>query len=241
MVDIARTPSAQHAVAMIADSVAGTVRNLEQLEAAKINISLDPGRRLFKPLMEGFDLAWAVRQCELEREKNIKPNVGLVEAFAPYAQDKGVRWFRPCDPQFYPIGAGVLMPVRPAGFWPEAGRLRLLWVQSWKGRTLDPLQKAIFNTILHRSVLVGDFKDAEVEWLDLREQRPGQGRGIEVISGQDLGLLSEAELQAYMQILLTAFHEYKAGRDRRRAEARAAQRGRPASPTPLFPDDLDAT
>lgn len=239
MVDLARTPSAQHAVAMIADTVEGTVRNFEKLEAARISISLEPGRRLFKPMMEGFGVDWAVRQCEAEREKNIKPNIGLVEAFGPYAAEKAVDWFRAYEPQYYPIGSGVLMPVKPSGFWFEGGRPRILWVQCWKARTLDPLQKRIFHTILQRSVVVGDFKDAEIEWVDLRETRPGKGRDVEVLHGSALGTVSDDELQAYLQILLSAFQQYKSDRDRRRAEGRASERSRPQGPMPLFPDDPD--
>ena len=50
---------------------------------------------------------------------------------------------------------------------------------------------------------------------------------------------ASAELKDYLQILLTAFRQYKADRDRRRAESRAADRSRPASPAPLFPDEPD--
>lgn len=124
MVDITRTPSLQHAVALIADSVDGTVRNFERLEAAKIDISLDPGRRLFKPLMEGLDLEWAVRQCELEREKNIKPNIGLVKAFAPCRRSGwlGCRLWRndwPSTP-VAPVQARPGLAIRQAAAFPPS-------------------------------------------------------------------------------------------------------------------------
>lgn len=233
MVNLRKTPSVQHTVALIADTVAGTVRNFERLDAAKISITLDPGRRLFKPLMEGHSVAWAIRQCELEREKNIKPNIGLVEAFGPYAASKAVPWFREFEKHYFPIGGGVVIPVRPAGFWAEDGQLRVLWVQCWKGRTLDPLQRAIFNTIVQKTCFIGDFKDAQLEWVDLREARPGKGRDIEVLSGAALGTVSDAELAEYMNILMTAFAEYSAERNRRRAEERAAEKSKPTGPTPL--------
>jgi len=223
MVDLTRTPSVQHAVALIGESVEATIHNLLLLEAAKIK-------------MEGFDLPWALRQCELEREHNVKPNSGLVEAFAPYAAGRSLPWFRACEQHAYPIGAGVQIPVRPTGFWLEDGRLKVLWVQGWKGRTLEPLQKALFNTIVQRSVLVGDLKDAALEWVDLREVTPGHGRSLEVLSGADLGTVSDAELTAHLEILLRAFRIYKADRDRRRREAKEAERRSPPGPTPLFPD-----
>jgi hypothetical protein len=238
MVDLRRTPSLQHAVALIADSVRGTVRNLELLEAAQINISLNPGRRLFKPLMEGMDVEWAVRQCELAKAHNVKPNVDLVRAFASYAADKSVRWFNECDKYVYPIGSGVGIPVQPAGFWAEGGQPHLLWVQSWKGRTLDPLQKAVLNTVVHKTHFVGDFLAAELVWLDLREQVRGDGRDIEALNAEALGTVSDAELRELMGILLEAFKQYAEGRAARRAEKKAEEKARRSSEgMPLFPDE----
>jgi hypothetical protein len=235
MVDLRRTPSVQHAVALISDSVAETRRNLELLDAAQISISLNPARRLIKPLMEGFDVEWAKRMCAAERyEKNRKPNADLVEAFAPYAKDKAVGWFRPCEPDFYPIGGGVHIPIHPSGYWAEGGKLHLLWVQCWKSRTLNPRQKAIFNTIFRQRVLVGDFKDAILEWVDLREVHAGKGRDIEVLNGEALGTVSEADLAGYLDVLLTAFREYRMEKDRRRAEEKAEAKRRPQDSGPLF-------
>lgn len=58
MADLRRTPSVQHAVALIRDTVAATVLEMEKLDAAQIPFSLNPGRRMFKPLMEGLPLDW---------------------------------------------------------------------------------------------------------------------------------------------------------------------------------------
>lgn len=238
MVDLRKTPGLQHTVALIAGTVPGTVRNFERLDAAQISISLNPGRRLFKPLMEGQPLDWAVRMCRLEKPHNVDPNIGLVEAFAPYAAGKEVPWFNACDKHFYPISSGVVVPVQPAGYWAEDGKLKVLWVQSWKGRTLDPLQKAIFNTILRETFFVGDFKDSALEWLDLREHKKGQGREIETLTGDELGVVSRADLVEYMRILLAAFDEYSAAKAARKATEKAeAAKKKPDKGMPLFPEE----
>ena len=138
MADLRKTPSVQHAVALIRPTVEATVLEMEKLDLAQIPVTLDPGRRLFKPLMEGQSLEWALRQVAADKhEKNIAPNKGLVTAFAPYATEKKVPWFRECERYLFPIGSGVSIPVRPSGFWVEDGRLRVLWAQCWKGRTLE--------------------------------------------------------------------------------------------------------
>lgn len=239
MVDLRKTPGLQHTVALMTDTVAGTVLNLERLDAAKISISLNPGRRLFKPMMEGRPVDWAVRMCKLEKPHNVDPNIGLVEAFAPYAAGKAVPWFNACEKHFYPISSGVVVPVQPSGYLAEDGRLKVLWVQSWKGRTLDPLQKSIFNTILRDTFFVGDFKDAPLEWLDLREHKKGQGREIEVLTGDEMGTVSRADLVEYMRILLAAFEQYSAAKAARKAAEKAeAAKQKAPRPTPLFPDEL---
>jgi hypothetical protein len=235
MTDLRRTPSVQHAVALIRPSVEATVLEMEKLDLAAIPFSLNPGRKLFKPMMEGYSLDWALRQVEAEKhEKNVKPNKGLVTAFADYAAGKKVPWFRECESYGYPIGSRVVIPVRPSGFWVEDGRLRVLWAQCWKGRTLDPMQRAIFNTILRETFFVGDFKDAALEWVDLREKHPRMGREVEVIDGDAFGALTPTELKDALGILLSAFEIHS---ERKAARKTAEKAGR--KPKDHEPDLFD--
>jgi hypothetical protein len=207
---------------------------MEKLDALQIPFSLNPGRRLIKPLMEGQSLDWALRQLNLEkRKKDISPNVGLLKAFEPYARNKKVDWFRECEVIGYPIGRGVVIPVRPAGFWSERRKLCVLWPQCWKGRTLDPQQRAIFGTILRDAFFVGDFKDARLEWVDLQEKFPREGRSLEVLPGDELGYVSQTELGEYLNILLTAFEEYSVTKAREKGKGRPKQETTPAG-LPLF-------
>lgn len=223
MADLRKTPSVQHAVALIRPTVEATLLELQKLDGG-IPFSLNPGRKLFKPMMEGKPLDWAIRQVEADKHvKNIKPNKELITAFAPYAKEAKVPWFRECQSYGFPIGGGVIIPVRPSGFWARDGRLRVLWVQSWKGRTLDPYQRAIFNTILQQTFFVGDFKGAALEFVDLREQAPKAGRDIEVVDGAELGTVTQAELTGALEILLAAFELHSERREERRAAAKAAR------------------
>ena len=139
-------------------------------------LGLLPSRPLIKPLMEGRSLGWALGQCDKIKKRNREAVKNLLRAFAPYAQEKSVQWFRSFPREPYPIGQDVYIPLNPNGFWAEEGRLTLLWVQPWKMRTLDQRQKAIFRTIFEERIFVGDFKDARLEWVDLREQEEGKGR-----------------------------------------------------------------
>jgi hypothetical protein len=239
MADLRKTPSVQHAVALIRPTIEATVLEMEKLDLAQIQFSLDPGRRLFKPLMEGQPLDWALRQVEADKhKKNIAPNKGLVTGFAPYAAEKKVSWFRECERYQFPIGSGVSIPVRPSGFWAEDGRLRVLWAQCWKGRTLDPTQRAIFNTILRQTFFVGDFKDAALEWVDLREKTPHAGREVEVINGNDLGTVSAAELEDALRILLAAFEIHSERKAERKVAEKAERRPKDRGPDLFDPDGV---
>jgi hypothetical protein len=222
MADLRRTPSLQHAVTLIRDSVSATLAEFEALDEKRIGINLNPGRRLFRPLMEGQPLDWAIRQLSLEKyDPVIKPNIGLVSAFAPYAKEKVVAWFRECDTHPYRIGADLAIPVRPAGFWSERGKLHVLWPQCWKSRTLDSTQRAIFNTILRDCFFVGDFKTAELEWVDLREKIPDQGRSLEVLPGEALGTVTRDDLKDYLAILVSAYEQHSLAKVKRKAEHKA--------------------
>ncbi|HEX3882664.1 MAG TPA: hypothetical protein VHW66_08405 [Stellaceae bacterium] len=229
MIDLRRTPSIQHAVVLIGDTEADTIANIKRLEARKINISLNLGRRLFKPMMEGFTLDWAITQCKLSRRpQDIKPCIDLITAFDRFARGKAVPWFRLFPKDYYPIGPSILMPINPHGFWAQDGKLKLLWAQSWKLATLSPLQKAIFNTILDQRVFVGDFKNADLEWVDLREQIKGKGRDIEILSRSDLGLVSFDELKRYLDILYAAFFSYSEEAKVKKAEEKSKAKPKPA-------------
>lgn len=235
MADLRRTPSVQHAVALIRSTVDATVLEMEKLDLAAIPFSLNPGRKLFKPMLEGQPLDWALRQVEADKHtKNIAPNKGLVTAFAVYAAEKKVSWFRECERHLYPIGSGVMIPVRPSGFWVEGGRLQVLWAQCWKGRTLEPRQRAIFNTILRQTFFVGDFKDAGLEWLDLREKQPRAGREVEVVGGEALGTVTAAELDDALGILLAAFEIHSERKAHRKATEKSKRK-----PTDRTPDLFD--
>jgi len=234
MVTINKTPSLQHTVALMSGTVEETLLNLKNLEDSQIKISLASGRRLFKPLMEGIGIDWALAQCALEKDYNIGPNQDLVAAFAPYAAGKSVSWFREFPKLYFPIGSGISVPINPAGYWNDSGLLRVMWVQSWKGRTLNPLQKAIFNSVLQKTVFVGDFKSAALEWVDLREKFPRRGREVEVLDGNKLGLVSDGDLETYFGIFLKALEEFAPYRAEKRAERKAKQKEKADKGTPLL-------
>jgi hypothetical protein len=238
MIDLRRTPSIQHAIALIGSTVEETVKNFDELDAGGPRPSLLFSRKLIKPLMEDKSLSWAISQCEhLKGRKNSRThqaNVNLITTFAPYAKGKAVEWFRLYPTDMYPIGSDIYIPINPYGFWAQNSRIHLLWVQPWKLRTLDKCQKAIFNTILEQRVFVGDFKNAKLEWVDLSEQVPGLGRAIEVLGRSDLGTVTSAELTEYMEMLRVGYRQYsdsdiakarkeeaKADRARRRKEQHA--------------------
>lgn len=229
-----KTPSLQHTVALMRSSVDGTLREFQLLEAARIDFNYFPSKSLYKPLMERtFTLVQALDQ--IKRTKNpkaIKPNSDLIEAFTTYASGKEVRWFNPYPRDIFPIAPGVGIPINPAGFWAEDGRLKLLWVQTWKGRTLDPLQKAIFNTILDRRVFVGDdWKDAQLEWVDLRSPNARSPRGVEVLGRDSFDILTDEELKRHLDILLEAFERFSEIRATRRTREKA---DKPPSAAPLL-------
>lgn len=228
------TPSLQHVVTLMRPTVEATKREFEILDRAVIGFNYFPFDRLAKPLMEGtFTPEQAAAQCAtLKNEKARKPNAELVKAFGAYAAGKEVGWFNPYPKDFFPIAAGIAIPVNPVGFWMDKGQLKVLWPQKWKGRTLDPLQKAIFHTVLDRRVFVGDdFGKADLEWVDMKSPAPRAERAIEVLNRKDFETLSDAELKQHLDVLLEAFVQFSSERAERRESAR---RDREPLPMPLF-------
>lgn len=232
--NLSNTPSLQHAVTLIRPTVEGTKQEFERLDKAVIDFNYFAFDHLVKPLMEGvFSIEDAERQCAgLKNEKARKPNAELIRAFGVYSKEKAVPWFRQFPRDFYPIAPGIRIPVNPAGFWAEGGKLKVLGVQKWKGKTLDQLQRAILFTILNQRIFVGDdFRNAEFEWVDLRAPRRNAEREVQVLTRANFDVLTDNELKRHMDILLEAFLLFRSERDARRAEERSR---RPPPSAPLF-------
>jgi hypothetical protein len=221
-------------VALMRPTVEETKREFEQLERAVIDFNYFPFDHLAKPLMEGtFTIQQALDQCAaLKNEKARGPNTDLVSAFHRYSSNKDVAWFNSYPKDFFPIAADVVIPVNPAGFWADKGVLKVLWVQKWKGRTLDALQKAIFHTVLDRRVFVGDdFGSAEFEWVDLKAPKSRAAREIEVLSRKDFAILTDAELKRHTDVLLEALRQHTAEKRERKVQEKGS---REPAPLPLF-------
>lgn len=235
------TPSLQHVVTLMRPTVAATKREFEALERAVIGFNYSSFDRLAKAMMEGaFTTDQALAQCAiLKNEKARKPNADLVAAFGIYSDSKTqAAWFKPYPKDLFPIASGVAIPINPTGLWVDDGKLKVLWVQKWKGRTLDPLQKTIFHTVLDRRVFVGDdFGGADLEFVDLRSPSTNCDREVEVLNRRHFEVLSDAELKEHFDILLEAFVEFAGERSDRREKDK---REREPSPMPLFDPRPDA-
>lgn len=228
------TPSLQHTVTLMRPTIAATKREFDSLERAQIDFNYFAFDKLAKPLMEGtFTLEQALSQCaKLKNEKAQKPNAALVSAFSAYAEKKRASWFNYYPRDSFPIAPGVGIPINLTGFWVDNGKLKVMWVQKWKGRTLDPLQKAIFHTVMDRRVFVGDdFGPADLEWVDLRAPRSRGEREIEVLNRDKFETLSDEELKRHLDVLLEAFVEFSAEKQARKEKERSEK---PPAPLPLF-------
>jgi hypothetical protein len=180
----------------------------------------------------GVPISTIERACELLKgELNRKSNLEALRALAEY-----LRIFRPdkllaLDKRYYPIGRGLQVPVNPPGVIVEGGKPKLFWPSFWKQDKFDPLTRAIFGSVLDRSIFrLPDYRDLPLTFVDLSAETGSKTRSMKVLEKKDFVLLSDAELRAETDKFVEAYLRVRS------AEAERAKEERSEEGLPLFLD-----
>lgn len=172
------------------------------------------------------------RACELLRgELNRKSNLEALRALAEY-----LRVYKPdkllaLDKRYYPIGRGLHVPVNPPGVIVEDGKPKLFWPSFWKQDKFDPLTRAIFGSVLDRSIFrLPDYSSMPLTFVDLSADLGSKTRSMKVLERKDFNLLSDAELRAETDKFVEAYLRVRA------TEAEREKKDRSEEGLPLFLD-----
>src|SRR5690348_14755371 len=109
-----KTPSLQHAVVLIGESVEATVKNIRELKSRHIDFKLDFPRQLIAAVLQGQTIDWAYRQIEAHPDGVPKRMAGeIIACMERYFQTTPVKWFRPYRTVLYRIGRDYAIPINP--------------------------------------------------------------------------------------------------------------------------------
>ncbi|MBI2713028.1 MAG: hypothetical protein HYX37_01040 [Rhizobiales bacterium] len=176
----------------------------------------------------GVPLAMIEKACELLRgELNRKSNLEAVRALADY-----LRIYKPAkllmiDKRYYPIGRGLLVPVNPPGVIVEGSVPKLFWPSFWKHDKFDDLTRAVFGSILERSIFrLRDYRDMPLAFVDLSAEDGSAVRVVRVFQRKDFEGLTDGELrietdkfvEAYLRVRTTETVESVEEKKRRDAD-----------------------
>lgn len=88
----------------------------------------------------------------------------IVRAFHPFAERKGwkgIQVFRDMV-EYYPVAAGVRVPVRPTFVVNDGGSIAFYFVIGWAKMNLTTYQRRILSTLIQEAILsLEDFQDSE--------------------------------------------------------------------------------
>lgn len=213
--DFKNTPTLQHAVYLIGPTVEDTAENIRRLRRSTPPYRLDVARQLIarvfqlraddRPEVQRDAVDWAKRQAETIPDPALrKATKEILACVETYLDSVTVRWFRPVATFPYPIGRGLAIPVNPLGMISDGEKIRLLWAQMWRTRTLNPDQFNIHGAVLERAVFAIETDITELEWMEMSIPAGAKERELRLRGRDAYALMDDANLAAALDRLATA-------------------------------------
>ncbi len=203
--DFKNTPTLQHAVYLIGPTVEDTAENIRRLRRAAPPYRLDIARRLLAAIFQGQTVDWALRQAETIRDEALrKATKEILICVETYLSSVTVKWFRPVATFPYPIGRGLAIPVNPLGMISDGEKIRLLWAQMWRTRTLNPEQFNIHGAVLERAVFAIETDITELEWMEMSVPAGAKERELRLRGRDAYAPMADADLAAALDRLAAA-------------------------------------
>lgn len=200
-----RTPSLQHAAYLIGHDIPTTVENIRRLRRSAPPYRLDLARQLIVAVLKGQAHDWAVKQAEAHRDEDVKrATLEILACLQDYLASVKVAWFRPVATFPYPIGRGLFIPINPLGMISDGEKIRLLWPQIWRSRTLNPMQFNVFGAVLERAVFAIETDITELEWMEMSVPAGAKKRELRLRGREAYAPLADADLVANLDRLAEA-------------------------------------
>lgn len=204
-----KTPSLQHAVVLIGETVESTVQNIRKLKSRHIDFTLDLPRQLIAAVLGGQSIDWAYGQIEAHPDGIPKRMAGeIIDCMQEYFATTPVKWFRRYRPVLYSVGRDYAIPVSPLGVLNDGRKTRLVCAQLWKNETLTAEQFNIYGTILEHAIFSTDPDIDELEWLELSRPPEAKHRDLRVRDRSAYDIVPHDELADILSRLVQAVEIY---------------------------------
>lgn len=116
-------------------------------------------------VVDGISLKQALACCDAIKDPSARERARwIVRAFYPYAKEKkleGLQVFRDMV-EFFPVSAGVRVPVRPTFVLNVNGKLTPYFLICWSKMDLSPFQRSLLSTLISEAILtLEEFQDSD--------------------------------------------------------------------------------
>jgi hypothetical protein len=200
-----RTPTLQHASYLIGPDVPTTANNIHRLRKGAPPYRLAVARQLIVAVLKGQSFEWAKRQADTIADEALRrATKEILFCLKQYLTSVRVSWFRTIETFPYPIGRGLVIPINPLGMISDGEKIRLLWPQLWRTRTLNPMQFNVFGGVLERAVYAVEPDITELEWMEMSVPAGAADRELRLRGRDAYAPISDEELAATLDRLAEA-------------------------------------
>jgi hypothetical protein len=238
---VRNAPGLLHAVALVAPSREGTLRNIRRMARGTPPALYRPAIEIVLSVLRGVGhlwtpeggYEWAKKQVNTIPDDDKRRCAGeVVRALKPYLTTTAPQWIRPLSIEYYQAGPDLQIPVKLSGLMAIDGRFVVLVLHLWrKPLSIEQRQAAVAilqNRLRQRPELV----DAELHFLDISIPQGHVDRQYRLATWDTLTAMPDTQLKAFTDRFYGAWSDYQAD-----PEPKPQRKPRPSPYSDIFGDD----
>jgi hypothetical protein len=217
---VRKAPSLLHAVALVAPTRQGTLRNIRKmahgappaLYRTAVEIVLATLRGSAAALWTPAEGAqWAMAQAKaIPDDDRRKCAEQVVRFLKPYLRATQPQWVRPLSMEYYQAGPDLQIPVRLSALMAIGGKFVVLVLHLWR-KPLGLEQRQAAVAILHNRLQQRpELANAELHFIDISMPEGHKDREYRMSTWANLTLMPPEALKAFTDRFYAAWQDYLA-------------------------------
>ncbi len=207
---VSNAPTLLHSVALVAPTVAETVRNIRKMDVGLPPDLYSPTHGLVRASLAGQGYAWTEKQADtFTKPEQKSAAVEVLPHLRMYLESTEPTWLRPLDVEYFQVSETLQIPIRVSGLMSVNDEPRVLLVHLWRKRLeIDQLRAAL--TMLRRRILGRqELREARLNLVDVSVDPRVSSRSYRLIEWDTFSLMVDDELKAFTDRLEAAWTEYQ--------------------------------
>ncbi|MDB5411028.1 MAG: hypothetical protein JWL84_5940 [Rhodospirillales bacterium] len=238
---VRNAPGLLHAVALVAPTREGTLRNIRRMArgtppalyrpAIEIVLTVLRGAGHVWTPAEGYE--WAKAQVKtIPDDDKRKCASEVVRALKPYLTTTAPQWIRPLSIEYYQAGPDLQIPVKLSGLMAIDGRFVVLVLHLWRKPLSIEQRQAAVAIVQNRLHQRPELADAELHFIDISVPQGHLDRQYRLATWETLTVMADDQLKTFTDRFYGAWTDYQAN-----PEPKPQRKPRPSPYPDIFGDD----